>query len=414
MVGEHMQPLVSFIGIVLQFAASLLLAMMFLLLRPYARRRHYFATWSAAWVVLTIAIASLAVRYLLDGDMVFSAQDEQTSGTRFIYWLYLFAKCVFVALLVAGANQFAQGTAQRQWLMLALPVVLLYTLIAMSRSENLFDIVRWQAPLAIAGFGWCAVRMGGLPPSRHGIGTHLAGSVFSLMSLLWVIYLFAFGARPRSWGGGTPLVLESLVRFNSFIDVLLHVLLGFGMVLLLMEQAKREVDDANAELAVAHSAMRRAALYDSLTGCLNRRAYDEGVGLENARGGFGAVMMFDLDDLKDVNDTYGHSAGDTLLRHLTDSLRAELRPSDKLYRWGGDEFMMLLPGADEARARSRLRAVLNDVAVLRLGPNDEAVRLNVSMGSAAYASAEQISSAIDAADAMMYREKTRKKTVRTV
>ena len=413
MANEHIQPLVSFIGIVLQFAASALLAMLFLLLRPYARRRPFFASWSAAWVALTVAIGALAVSYILEGGVTLEPGGERTALAHAVSWVYLCAKLAFVALMVAGANRFAFGTAQQRWLRPALPLLAVYAVIAVSRSRDLAGVIMWEAPFAIVGFGWCAIRLGGLASSRHGLGSHLSGSVFALMSLIWVLYLFAFSLAPLVGTPDSPVLVEALVANSPFIDVLLQMLLGFGMVLLLMEQAKREVDDANAELAVAHSAMRRAALYDSLTGCLNRRAFDEGVGLENARGGFGAVMMFDLDDLKDVNDTYGHSAGDTLLRHLTDSLRAELRPSDKLYRWGGDEFMMLLPGADEARARARLRAVLADVAVLHLGPSEAAVRLNVSMGSAAYASAEQIGSAIDAADAMMYREKTRKKAQRT-
>lgn len=404
--SEHIHPAMNSLGIVVQFAGSALLTMLFLLLRPHARRRLYFRTWVQAWLALTVAVGALALPHLLAGDLRFGPGGEGGTLVRALYALHLFGSSSAIAFMVAGINQFAYGTVQRRWLEVALPLLLLYTLAAIWLSSGIIDVLRWAAPPAIMGFGWCAIRLGALPSSRHAIGTQLSGSAFALLSLLSVLYLFAYSLDAAG--------AASVVRYRPFIDLLLHVLLGFGMVLLMMEHAKREVDAANAELKVAHSAMRRAALYDSLTGCFNRRAFDEGVGLENARGGFGAVMMFDLDDLKDVNDAYGHAAGDALLRHLTESLRSELRPSDKLYRWGGDEFLMLLPGADEVRARSRLQTVLRDVAVLRLGPSEEPVRLNVSMGSAGYASAEDIASAIDVADAMMYREKTRKKALRAV
>lgn len=412
MASEHIDPLVSFIGVVLQFASSALLATLFLLLRRYARRRPFFASWSIAWIVLTVGIGALAGTYILDGGISLETAAEP-SPSRAAHGIYLCAKLAFIVLMVAGANRFAYGSARQPWLRLAVPVLAVYAVLALVRSADLAGVMRWEAPVAMAGFAWCSLRIGRLSTSRHGLGSNLAGSVFALMTLHWALFLFVAGAAPVAGIGELPPALRAAVGYGSFIEVLLHVLLGFGMVLLLMEQAKREVDDANAELAVAHSAMRRAALYDSLTGCMNRRAFDEGVGLENARRGFGAVMMFDLDDLKDVNDTHGHSAGDTLLRHLTDALRAELRPSDKLYRWGGDEFMMLLPGADEERARTRLRDVLNDAAVLHLGASETPVRLNVSMGSASYRNAEQLASAIETADAMMYQEKSRKKALRS-
>jgi diguanylate cyclase (GGDEF)-like protein len=255
---------------------------------------------------------------------------------------------------------------------------------------------------------FCAIRLGSLPPSRHGLGSHITAAVFAIMAVLWIIYFFAFGAVHNGEPRGT-MFFQLFVRYNTFFDILMAMLLGFGMIVILMEDAKREVDDANAELGVAHSNLRRAALYDTVTGSLNRRAFAEGVGLETARAGFGAVIMFDLDDLKRVNDSYGHSAGDALLCHLTDALRAVLRPSDKLYRWGGDEFLLVLPGADEARANARLRNILADSAMLHLGPDRHEVRLKVSMGSSSYTSAEQMQQAIDAADAIMYREKHIKK-----
>src|ERR671929_1261361 len=105
-------------------------------------------------------------------------------------------------------------------------------------------------------------------------------------------------------GGEIMLVV---VNFNTYFDLLLNIALGFGMVVLLMEDAKREVDDAQSELRVAHDQLRRAALYDTLTDSLNRRAYEQGVGLEMARGTFGTVVIADLDNLKAVNDAFGHA-----------------------------------------------------------------------------------------------------------
>jgi diguanylate cyclase (GGDEF)-like protein len=407
MLSDDIQPFVSFIGVVLQFAGSLLLAVFFLLLRPYARRRRYFVIWGWSWIALTAAIAAVAFRYyvqpVLRTDLV-----PVTTATRIADFLYQTGKFMHFSLLAVGTAAYVGAVLPRRLPLLLLPVAAVVAFLSVLFADGLNGVLVWQAPMAIALLGFCAIRVGSLPPSRHGLGSHITAAVFAIMAVLWLIYFFAFGAVHNGQSHGA-LFFQLFVRYNTFFDILMAMLLGFGMIVILMEDAKREVDDAKAELGVAHNNLRRAALYDTVTGSLNRRAYAEGVGLETARAGYGAVMMFDLDDLKRINDSYGHSAGDALLCHLTDALRAELRPSDKLYRWGGDEFLLVLPGADASRANARLRRILAESAVLHLGADNHEVRLNVSMGSAPYASAEKMQQAIDAADAIMYREKHEKK-----
>ena len=93
---------------------------------------------------------------------------------------------------------------------------------------------------------------------------------------------------------------------------------------------------------------------DALTGCLNRRGFEERMegeidgGVRNGRPL--AVIALDLDDFKHVNDTYGHAAGDELLRWTVETLRKTLRPMDSIGRLGGDEFAVLLPGNGEGEA----------------------------------------------------------------
>jgi diguanylate cyclase (GGDEF)-like protein len=183
------------------------------------------------------------------------------------------------------------------------------------------------------------------------------------------------------------------------------------MILLLMEDARREVDDAQAQLRLTHDHLRRAALYDSLTDSLNRRAFSEGVGLEMARAAYGTVVMADLDNLKQSNDQHGHAFGDQLIRRSADIIRTCLRPYDKLYRWGDDEFMLVIPSAHASDVLDRVRHAIESAEPIPVGAPGEFVRLQVSLGAADYASSEDLSVAIERADAAMYREKVRRRAI---
>ena len=102
-----------------------------------------------------------------------------------------------------------------------------------------------------------------------------------------------------------------------------------------------------AELESALSDARQTAFTDALTGALNRRGFEDAYQRELARsrrnGSPLAIALIDHDDFKRLNDTLGHHMGDQALVHLVKSLRAALRPSDILCRFGGEEFVLLLP-----------------------------------------------------------------------
>jgi diguanylate cyclase len=108
------------------------------------------------------------------------------------------------------------------------------------------------------------------------------------------------------------------------------------------------------------------AAKDPLTGALNRRTCSarlEGDLARSRRSGVPfSVAVFDLDELKTINDSYGHAAGDSALRHLTDLLRSTAREGDWLARWGGDEFVLGLWGADQAAATAVAERIIEKLS----------------------------------------------------
>jgi diguanylate cyclase (GGDEF)-like protein len=100
---------------------------------------------------------------------------------------------------------------------------------------------------------------------------------------------------------------------------------------------------------------RKFAITDTLTGLYNLAGLYEIVGVEIAQSKRYkrplSVIYFDCDNFKSVNDNFGHSVGDKLLRMVANTLRSELRDADYTFRWGGDEFIVLLPNTDEEGAR---------------------------------------------------------------
>jgi diguanylate cyclase (GGDEF)-like protein len=398
---------VSFIGVVVQLGGELLLVLLFVLLRGYVLRRNYFSAWTGAWACGAIAIAALVTRYIIM-PRVASPVDDTSLAVRSLYLVYQVGKLGSFALFVAGTGMYVTGTRTLASRAVVIGGAVLYAVISLfASSGNLNELVVWQAPIAVVALATCAAMLFTLPPSRRTLGSVAGGAGFAVLAVLWLAYGVAFGLGSTA---GAPGWATAIVRFNTYLDLLLNIALGFTMVVLLMEDAKREVDDAQNELRIKHDQLRRAALYDPLTESMNRRAFEEGVGLEMARGTFGTVVIADVDNLKAVNDAYGHAEGDRLLRQCADLLRVALRPYDKLYRWGGDEFLLVLPSARGSDVELRLMAVLDSAEPLVMGEKGAKVTLAVSLGTADYTSAESIEESIRLADQAMYRQKNARKS----
>jgi len=168
------------------------------------------------------------------------------------------------------------------------------------------------------------------------------------------------------------------------------------------------------EVALAQEALRRKlveqARVDSLTDVLNRRAGAQDAAAELARarryGRQYAVALVDIDHFKDVNDRHGHAAGDRALRALARAARDALRESDRIVRWGGEEFLLVFPettAADAARICERIRET---VAVLAHDSGTGRFRITVSCGVAeANPADEMLESLLARADAALYAAK---------
>lgn len=404
---ESAMAAVSYLGIVVHFGGTIVLVVLFALLHRFVFRRAYFSAWAGAWLSIVIALGALVVQLAVPASAAPSLGEVGwvVVASTLVYQV---AKLTALALFFQGTRSYVAGARWRSSRVAAFawPVVYGVATTIVTRA-NIGALVVWQSVVALALLGGSAWMLLSLPRSRRTPGSLATGTTFGLVAALWAIYGWAFGVgaigfAPHPWA-------TRVVAFNSYLDLLVDFLLGFGMVVLLMEDAKREVDDAQAELRVAHDQLQRAALYDSLTGSLNRRAFVEGVGLEMARATFGTVAIADVDDLKRVNDAHGHAAGDRLLRHCADVLRAALRPYDKLYRWGGDEFLIVIPSAHAAEVEGRLREQLDQATPAPLGGSAGVRELRVSLGVADYESAEELAAAIERADRAMYVQKRGRK-----
>ena len=165
----------------------------------------------------------------------------------------------------------------------------------------------------------------------------------------------------------------------------------------------------SAEARATHK-LRRSAELDALTGTLNRNAIDRALARAfsdaHREQRSLAVLFVDVDRFKQVNDTYGHACGDHCLKHLADVLRHALRPGDLLGRYGGEEFLVLLPGPEEGQAREvgeRIRLQVEESAADWQG---QPVKLTVSVGVSTRLPHEQTATAtLERADRALYSAK---------
>jgi diguanylate cyclase (GGDEF)-like protein len=172
-----------------------------------------------------------------------------------------------------------------------------------------------------------------------------------------------------------------------------------------VELARTLVDQAATALALVQA--RAEAGTDAVAGCMNHRAMrrrlDEEIVRATRTGSPLSCILIDLDDFKRVNDEYGHQAGDTVLREVVQALVGEFRAFDRVARYGGDEFVVILPNADlRSAAAAAARALDRMRAVPSLGTN---AGISASIGVAQWHAPMGVDELLEACDQALLRSK---------
>jgi diguanylate cyclase (GGDEF)-like protein len=153
----------------------------------------------------------------------------------------------------------------------------------------------------------------------------------------------------------------------------------------------RKVRQANAQLEEKNQELKQQSARDPLTALYNRRHFQEFMRgrQEIAQPGAGdetvsALYLMDVDHFKHINDTYGHGAGDAVLREISDALREILRETDMIVRWGGEEFLAFLPAVPRGSLDDVARRLLNGISALTIDYQGIKLSVNVSIGFAPF------------------------------
>lgn len=174
------------------------------------------------------------------------------------------------------------------------------------------------------------------------------------------------------------------------------------------------VDDMRRDLQCLQAGLaRRIGEKDPLTGALNRAVLEADLREQDAavRRGIAtcALAMLDLDHFKAVNDNFGHAAGDAVLVATVQCVKAVVRPYDRIYRYGGEEFLVSMPGITQTQAgrlAERIRAAVAAQQVA-LEASGDCIRVTASLGVAMHSASRSIEDTLQSADRAMYEAKAR-------
>lgn len=194
--------------------------------------------------------------------------------------------------------------------------------------------------------------------------------------------------------------------FTQRVDFMGEFSAAFNSMVVALDKARTELDERNELLQAQAAKLEELATTDVLTGTYNRRKFNELILAEIERvrryGHPLSLLVVDIDHFKRINDTYGHEAGDEVLIVLAGLIRAGIRATDSLARWGGEEFVVLSPEVsveDATGLAERLRAAAGTYEYSFVG------RLTASIGVAQHRVGETPDELFARADEALYRAK---------
>jgi diguanylate cyclase (GGDEF)-like protein len=338
---------VEVLGLLVQAIGAALIGLLCFMLNGVVHRPALSAWWTG-WLSLACGLTALLIEQALPSTAAVTLP------------LYMFGEYLFGYWIVSGCAHFAGRAWPRGLLPKVVPAL---------------AIIAAAAPQLI-GYEF---------------------RVIFMVQSFALYYIPIFGANVLR---DEPLPL-TLLRVSSAVHLLCEFLLGFGGAVLVLEESRHGLAVRYDDLAVSSAKYRDAAEHDALTGASNRHAFFSMLNtLSDAETTVrGCAAMIDVDELKQLNDRHGHSAGDAALMRVAKAVAQRARHEDRLFRWGGDEFLLVALGAHATELGERLDLANHDLAVV------DPVPVQVSYGAVGFGNIGELLEAVKRADADMYARK---------
>jgi diguanylate cyclase (GGDEF)-like protein len=379
-------------SLLIEAAGTFLLLLLFLLLYQKIRRRA-FLDWIASWAFLLV---SLILRLILPSV-------GENRPFVFLLHLALLAHAVF---LLRGVRHFRDEKAGRGPLELLwiVPVFAIawWTAIEAERASGASAAIS----LVLAGSYVAASISFAITP-----GSTAGRVLLSTSFLAWGIVEAILGVAALRFRD--PSALPEILHYASFGAMLLEMMVAVGIIILLFEVSQAQLATEMHRLAQSDQQLKEMGVRDPLTGLYNRHHFNDVIRRELAnvrRYGISiSVLLADVDRFKEINDVKGHAVGDEVLKFVANYLTSCVRESDFVFRWGGDEFLILLPRTDEGSAAQKAEELSQRMPRI---PATEQLQPTLSVGWATHRMDAEFPMTLAQADGRMYEMKSRSKKER--
>jgi diguanylate cyclase (GGDEF)-like protein len=373
-------------------SVAIVIALLSLLVYLY-RRRLFILWWVGAWTLLAVSMLTVA--------QTTSRADKL--GAMAYGVSQLMGVLASLAFVVAADAYRQRPRLKRGYAVVLLPIAIYFVFLPIALGPR---IVLALGHLLIAG-GMATAAAAHLLLLRYSrlLGATIVGGALLSMAALNIWMGAAIGTPDSANSLTTPLLWMSVVFLVG----------ALGQQLMAFEDMTYELRQTNRRLETAQNELRQLVITDALTGTRNRRFFDEVIGRELQRHRRYrtplSIVFIDVDRFKVINDTLGHETGDRVLREVAIFLLRNIREADYVFRWGGDEFLVLI-SCNENEALRRAAALQEafasspQVASLPAG-------VGLSIGCVEVpAETDDILPLIQAADERMYADKKHHRAAR--
>ena len=386
---------VTFVTVLIQAIGLLLVAGLML---PIARavQGRYLVYWSIGWTALAMGLFGQYV-YLMEG-----------STSLLLVMLTSLSQYFFGFLLWAGCRNAIHHERLCLTRYAAMVPLLIFAIVGPSTVGELNYFHPFHSVVIAMLFTLAFVTVSQTPPSQSRAPTIGLWTIrLSILGLAFLFWHYAFVHSYHLFVTETqpPIYLN----YQTLYEVLFEIVLAFGMVILGTDRMRGELEAKNQLLAEAVKEQSVVARLDSLTGLHNRRAFEELLTNQTIVPSFGSLAIIDMNDLKPLNDVYGHAAGDIALKLLARALQFHFRTSDPMFRIGGDEFAIVMLGCQTVDLCSRLTLLEKYLQRQRLPGLDQPRDISIAWGVAEYSEPAELLVAYQKADQAMYIKKRSQK-----